>query len=53
MIEDQVAKLRRERDVARACGFGFRVGVLSEAHKEALESAAPDLRGLIEVMDWC
>lgn len=53
VISDQVAKLRRERDLAQACGFAFRVGVRSEAHKEALEDAAPDLRGLIEVMDWC
>jgi hypothetical protein len=53
VIIDQVAKLRRERDLAWACGFAFRVGVRSEAHKEALEDAAPDLRGLIEVMDWC
>jgi hypothetical protein len=53
VIEDQVAKMRRERDFARACGFDFRVGVRSEAHKEALEEAARDLRGLIVVMDWC
>lgn len=53
VIREQIAKLRLERDLARACGFGFRVGVLSEAHKEALEEEAPDLGGLIVVMDWC
>jgi len=53
VIRDQVTKLLRELELARACGFNFRVGVRSEAHKEALEEAATDLRGLIEVMDWC
>lgn len=53
VIIDQVAKLRRERDLAWACRFAFRVGVRSKSHKEALEDAAPDLKGLIEVMDWC
>jgi hypothetical protein len=53
VIRDQVPKMRSERALALACGFDFRVGVLSEAHKEALENEAPDLRGLIVVMDWC
>jgi hypothetical protein len=53
VIRDQVAKLRLERDLARACGFDFRVGVRSKAHKEALEEADPNLDGLIVVMDWC
>ncbi len=53
VIIDQVAKLLRELELARACGFAFRVGVRREAHKEALEDADPKLRGLIEVMDWC
>ncbi|XXF78293.1 DUF6310 domain-containing protein [Myxococcaceae bacterium GXIMD 01537] len=53
VIRDQVPKMRIERDLARACGFGFRVGVLSEAHQEALEEEARDLIGLIVVMDWC
>jgi hypothetical protein len=53
VIRDQVLEMLSERGLARACGFNFRVGVLSEAHKEALEEAAPDLKGLIVVMDWC
>ncbi|WP_342742360.1 DUF6310 domain-containing protein [Stigmatella aurantiaca] len=51
--EQQVPELRRERDLARACGFDFRVGVRSAAHKAALELADPDLDGVIIVMDWC
>jgi hypothetical protein len=39
--------------LARACGFDFQLGVRSEAHKEALEDAAPDLKGFIVVMNWC
>ncbi|MFB1483497.1 DUF6310 domain-containing protein [Corallococcus sp. RDP092CA] len=53
VISAQVPALRIERELARSCGFGFRVGVRSEAHKEALENVAPDLRGFIVVMDWC
>jgi hypothetical protein len=52
-LDKQIEEARRERGLAAACGFDFRIGVRSEAHKEALEDAAPDLRGLIEVMDWC
>jgi len=50
---DQVQEMRSERALALACGFDFRVGVRSAAHQEALENAAPDLLGLIVVMDWC
>ncbi|KFE58460.1 hypothetical protein DB31_4880 [Hyalangium minutum] len=53
VVDSQVEKLRIERGLALACGFHFRVGVRSLAHKAALELADPDLRGLIEVMDWC
>ncbi|RKG76623.1 hypothetical protein D7W82_35110 [Corallococcus sp. CA049B] len=53
VLSDQVAKMRSEREIARACGFDFRVGVRSEAHKEALGEQAPDLSDLIVVMDWC
>jgi hypothetical protein len=45
--------LRLEHEFARACGFDFRIGVLSAAHKTALDLAAPDLDGLIVVMEWC
>jgi hypothetical protein len=53
VVKSQVPKLRHERALALACGFDFRVGVRSEAHKEALEDEAPDLQGHIVVMDWC
>jgi hypothetical protein len=53
VVGNQVLELRRERGLARACGFDFRVGVRSAAHKAALELAAPELEGLIVVMDWC
>jgi hypothetical protein len=53
VLESQGPKLRIERDLARACGFDFRVGVRSAAHKTQLERVFPDLRGVIVVMDWC
>lgn len=43
VISDQVIKMREERDIAEACGYGFVVGVSNEAHKEALEQAERDL----------
>ncbi len=52
-LNKQIEDARSERALAAACGYDFRLGVRSEAHKELLESAAPDLRGLIVVMDWC
>jgi hypothetical protein len=51
--EKQVLELRRERELALACGFDFRVGVLSAAHKAELERAAPELEDIIVIMDWC
>jgi hypothetical protein len=53
VIDSQVPKLLRELELARACGFDFRVGVRSAAHKAALEEAEPRLEGIIVVMDWC
>lgn len=50
-IATQVSELQRERDLARACGFGFWVGVRSAAHKVALLEEIPELN--ITVMDWC
>jgi len=43
VITDQVGKMREERDIAQDCGYGFVVGVSTEAHKEALEQAERDL----------
>ncbi|MHA7628212.1 DUF6310 domain-containing protein [Corallococcus sp. M7] len=51
--EKQLMELRHERDLARACGFDFRVGVRSAAHQEALEIADPDFEGTIILMEWC
>jgi hypothetical protein len=53
VTEKQVRELRRERALASACGFDFRVGVRSEVHKDALESEEEELEGLIVLMDWC
>ncbi|WP_395857793.1 DUF6310 domain-containing protein [Cystobacter fuscus] len=52
-IEKQVPKLRSERALALACGFDFRIGVRSATHKDELERMAPDLEGIIVVMNWC
>ncbi|WP_338021959.1 DUF6310 domain-containing protein [Archangium gephyra] len=52
-INKQIEEARRERALAAACGFNFRIGVRSEAHKEALEGAAAEFKGLIELMGWC
>src|SRR3954470_4840003 len=52
-IKKEVPELERELRLARACGFAFRIGVRSAAHKAALESAERELRGLIVIMDWC
>jgi hypothetical protein len=40
---DQVEELRRERDLAAACGYGFVVGVSSAAHRAALLNLEPTL----------
>ncbi|WP_224360536.1 DUF6310 domain-containing protein [Hyalangium versicolor] len=53
VIRSQVPELRRERGLAGACGFDFRVGVRRAAHKAALERAEPEFEGLIVVMGWC
>ncbi|WP_324290041.1 DUF6310 domain-containing protein [Pyxidicoccus sp. MSG2] len=42
-----------ERELARACGFDFRVGVRSATHKAMLETQEPRLKGVIVLMDWC
>jgi hypothetical protein len=53
VVDKQVLELRRERAIALACGFDFRIGVRSPSHKAALERAAQELRGIIVVMEWC
>ncbi|MBM7116634.1 hypothetical protein I3V78_24075 [Archangium primigenium] len=51
VIEEQVFELSHERELARLCGFDFRVGVRSTAHEKALKDADFDLS--IIIMDWC
>ena len=43
-IEKELKQLRKQRDAAAACGYGFVVGVSTEEHKEALEFQAPELK---------
>ncbi|RKG76894.1 hypothetical protein D7V88_31675 [Corallococcus terminator] len=38
VVKDQAVKMREERGIAAACGYGFVVGVSTQAHKEALEA---------------
>jgi len=52
-VKKQARDFLTERKLAMACGFDFRVGVRSAAHKKALEYAEPTLEDLIVVMDWC
>lgn len=50
-IEMKLPEIRRERTLAKECGYDFVVGVRSEAHKTALKLAEPSLK--VVVMDWC
>jgi len=43
VVKAQAAQMREERNIALSCGYSFVVGVSTEAHKEALERAAPEL----------
>jgi hypothetical protein len=51
VIKKQVTELRREREIARACGYAFAVGVRSKAHQDALLVELPTYK--IVLMDWC
>lgn len=42
-ILEQVPLLQEERDKAEACGYGFVVGVSTQAHKDALLQQDPRL----------
>jgi hypothetical protein len=42
-IEKELEQIEKEQDAAAACGYGFIVGVSTEAHKTALEFEAPEL----------
>ncbi|RYD84224.1 MAG: hypothetical protein EOP84_06115 [Verrucomicrobiaceae bacterium] len=43
VIDDEIEEFEEERNIALSCGYGFVVGVSTEAHKEALERASPEL----------
>ena len=51
LVEVKYPEIRREKMLAEECGYGFAVGVRSQAHKDALLELAPDLT--VVVMDWC
>ncbi|RKH34651.1 hypothetical protein D7Y13_12735 [Corallococcus praedator] len=51
VIENQLPELQRERTLAKACGFDFRIGVSSAAHRDALRDR--DITLNVVVMDWC
>ncbi|WNG36690.1 hypothetical protein F0U61_25720 [Archangium violaceum] len=51
VLDDQVPKLQHERALALACGFDFKVGVRSAAHKAALLKRDPTLK--VVIMGWC
>ncbi|MBM7113933.1 DUF6310 domain-containing protein [Archangium primigenium] len=51
VLVDQLPKLQHERALALACGFDFKIGVRSAAHRAAL--LAQDISLDIVVMDWC
>jgi predicted Rossmann fold nucleotide-binding protein DprA/Smf involved in DNA uptake len=43
VVREQVPEMLEERDIAAACGYGFVVGVSSEAHQAALKDRADTL----------
>ncbi|WP_414639150.1 DUF6310 domain-containing protein [Archangium sp.] len=50
-VRMKMPEIQRERELAKACGYRFVVGVHSKAHKEALLMADNTLD--VVVMDWC
>jgi hypothetical protein len=50
-VRMKLTEIQRERELAKACGYRFVVGVRSKAHKEALLKADNTLD--VVVMDWC
>ena len=51
VVEKQLPGLQHERAVAQSCGFDFKVGVRSAAHRDALLDLDRSLE--VIVMDWC
>ncbi|HLL02457.1 MAG TPA: DUF6310 domain-containing protein, partial [Myxococcaceae bacterium] len=50
-LANQVEEGLRERELAAACGYGFVIGVRTEAHRRMLEEAEPRLT--VVLMAWC
>ncbi|WNG29311.1 hypothetical protein F0U62_38960 [Cystobacter fuscus] len=50
-VRMKLPEIQRERELAKACGYHFVVGVRSKAHKEALLKADNTLD--VVVMYWC
>ncbi len=50
-VRMKLPEIQRERELAKACGYRFVVGVRSKAHKEALLKADNTLD--VAFMDWC
>jgi hypothetical protein len=46
-ILEELPLLREERDIAEACGYGFVVGVSTQAHKDALIDLEPTLNVVV------
>lgn len=44
VIDRQIEELKRERDLAHACGYDFIIAVSSTAHREALHKKEPRLK---------
>lgn len=51
VLDRQVPELQRERDLAVACGFDFRVGVRSATHRAVILQRDPSLT--VVIMGWC
>ncbi|ATB30757.1 hypothetical protein MEBOL_004219 [Melittangium boletus DSM 14713] len=51
VVRSQMPKMQHERELARACGFDFKVGVRSATHKVALLKQDRTLN--VVVMEWC
>ncbi|CAM3536967.1 DUF6310 domain-containing protein [Corallococcus soli] len=43
-IETELEQIEREQDAAAACGYGYVIGVSTQAHKDALLGALPSLK---------
>jgi hypothetical protein len=50
-VRMKLPEIQRERELAKACGYHFVVGVRSKAHEEALLKVDNTLD--VVVMDWC